>query len=419
LKTNYVCRIFNGLIIGRGFDSRRLHCHYTSSVMKHIIKLSAIFVFILFFFQILTALSIDFRSFDHEGFTRIVFEADQSFTFSVRNRPGQLQVLLPKRADFTTQPISIENSRLLERVTHEFKEENSIFTVFFKGDVTVNKNFVLEKPFRVVFDLVKSEKTANLPQGAPESVEKTQEPMPVPQSAEPVISKPKPIETICIDPGHGGEDLGALGKSKLPEKSITLQISQKLKKLIESKTGLRVIMTRDKDSEVSLNSRASIANNQQAQMFVSIHVNSSFRKSAYGSETYFVSLQATDQEALELARKENQNPEDLGETIKNDELKMILWNLAQTEYIRESSSLAEYIQFELNELLGTRSRGVKQAPFRVLMRTAMPAVLIETSFLSNPAEEKKLQNEEFLDKIAFAIFNGISKFIYYYNNIVK
>ena len=387
--------------------------------MKHIIKTSTIFISMLLFFQILTALSINFRSFDHEGFTRIVFEADQSFTFSVRNRPGQLQVLLPKRADFKAQSITVQNSRLLERVTHEFKEDNSIFTVFFKGNVTVNKNFVLEKPFRVVFDLVKSEKISTLPQSTPENIEKPQGAQPAPQPAEPAASKPKPIETICIDAGHGGEDFGALGKSKLQEKNITLQISRKLKKLIESKTGLRVIMTRDKDSEVSLNSRASIANNQQAQMFISIHVNSSFRKSAYGSETFFVSLKATDQEALELARKENQNPEDPGETIKNDELKMILWNMAQTEYIRESSTLAEYIQFELNELLGTRNRGVKQAPFRVLMRTAMPAVLIETSFISNPAEEKKLQNQEFLDKIGFAIFNGISKFIYYYNNIVK
>jgi N-acetylmuramoyl-L-alanine amidase len=387
--------------------------------MKHTIKTSALFVAILFFMRVLPALSIDFRSFDHEGFTRIVLEADQSFAFSVRNAPGQLQVVLPRNADLKTQALAIQNSRLLERVRHEIREKDSVFTIFFKGEVVVNKNFVLEKPFRVVFDLVKGEKPPVAPQSIPENNEKQQEPPPAQQPAASVASKPKPIETICIDAGHGGEDLGAVGKSKLLEKDVTLQISKKLKKLIESKTGLRVIMTRDQDSEVSLNSRASIANNQQAQMLVSIHVNSSFRKSAYGSETYFVSLQATDPEALELARKENQNPEDPGETIKNDELKMILWNLAQTEYIKESSSLAEYVQFELNELLGTRNRGVKQAPFRVLMRTAMPAVLIETSFISNSAEEKKLQNDEFLDKIAFAIFNGISKFIYYYNNIVK
>jgi N-acetylmuramoyl-L-alanine amidase len=387
--------------------------------MKKIMKKSTFFIASLCFFQLLPALAISFRSADHDGFTRIVFEADQTFAYSVRNLPGQLQLLVPKTAAINTRAIAMQDSQLLERVTREFKEDKIILTVFLKDGVSVSKNFILQNPFRVVFDLVQSENLPLQTNSAPEKTETPQGAPAVQQGAEPAATKGKSIETICIDAGHGGEDLGALGKSKLLEKTLTLQISLKLKKMIESKTGLRVIMTRDKDSEVSLNSRASIANNQQAQIFVSIHVNSSFRKSAYGSETYFVSLQATDPEALELARKENQNPVDPGETIKNDELKMILWNMAQTEYIRESSTLAEYIQNELNDLLDTRNRGVKQAPFRVLMRTAMPAVLVETAFISNSAEEKKLQNDEFLDKIAFAIFNGISKFIYYYNNIVK
>jgi N-acetylmuramoyl-L-alanine amidase len=384
--------------------------------MKKFIKTSTFFILILVLPPLLTALAVAIRTSDHEGFTRIVFEADSSFTYAVQNRPGQMQVRLSGRADFRERTLVVQDSPLLERVTHEIQGNESVFTVFFKSDATIKKSFVLEKPFRVVFDLGKSEKTSALPLNTPEIPEKKPAPL---QENPPALAKPKPIETICIDPGHGGEDLGAIGKSKLQEKNVTLQISHKLKKLIESRTGLRVIMTRDKDSEVSLNTRASIANNQLAQMFISIHANSSFRKSAYGSETYFVSLQATDQESLELAQKENQNLEDPGETIKNDELKMILWNMAQTEYIRESSKLAEYIQNELNELLYTRDRGVKQAPFRVLMRTAMPAVLIETAFISNGSEEKKLKNEEFLDKIAFAIYNGVSKFIYYYNNILK
>jgi N-acetylmuramoyl-L-alanine amidase len=387
--------------------------------MKNIIKTITLLISFLSLSALLSALSIDFRSFDHEGFTRVVFEADRSFTFTLQNRPGQMEVRLSGHADFPSRSLAVQNSQLLERVAHEYQGNESVFTLFLKSAVVVKKNFVLEKPFRIVFDLVKSEKSADPPQSLPAGGEKEpdkpQETPPAPATPR----KPKPIETICIDPGHGGEDLGAIGKSKLQEKNVTLQISGKLKKLIEAKTGLRVIMTRDKDSEVSLNTRASIANNQMAQMFISIHANSSFRKSAYGSETYFVSLQATDQESLELAQKENQNAEDPGETIKNDELKMILWNMAQTEHIRESSKLAEYVQFELNELLGTRNRGVKQAPFRVLMRTAMPAVLIETLFISNSSEEKKLQNEEFLDKIAFAIYNGVSKFIYYYNNILQ
>jgi N-acetylmuramoyl-L-alanine amidase len=418
MKTNYVCRIFNGIIIGRGFDSRRLQiCFFRS--MKKSIKAGTFFIAHLLIPLWLTSLSVGFRSFDHEGFTRVVFEADRSFTFAVQNRPGQMEVRLQGPVDFPSRSLPVQNSQLLERVTCETQGDQSVFTVFFKGEAVVKKNFVLEKPFRVVFDLVKSEKPASQEPPAQINNEQKQEAAPENNSPPPPATKPKPIETICIDPGHGGEDLGAVGKSKLQEKKVTLQISLKLKKLIESKTGLRVIMTRDKDSEVSLNTRASIANNQRAQIFISIHANSSFRKSAYGSETYFVSLQATDPESLELAQKENQNQEDPGATIKNDELKMILWNMAQTEHIRESSKLAEFVQNELNELLATRNRGVKQAPFRVLMRTAMPAVLIETAFISNGSEEKKLHSDEFLDKVAFAIFNGISKFIYYYNSILK
>jgi N-acetylmuramoyl-L-alanine amidase len=385
--------------------------------MKKSIKAGIFFVTLLAAPILLTSLGIDIRSFDHEGFTRVVFEAERSFSYAVQSRPNELEVRLPGRFELRAPELAAQNSQLLDRVTQAFREGQSIFTVFFTGPVVVKKSFVLEKPFRVVFDLVQGEKAAAPRQSIPEPSDREEEPPQ--QTPPPTPSRPKPIETICIDPGHGGEDLGAIGRSKLQEKDVTLQIGLKLKKMIESRTGLRVIMTRDKDSEVSLNTRASIANNQRAQLFISIHANSSFRKSAYGSETFFVSLQATDQEALELAQKENQNMEDPGETIKNDELKMILWNMAQTEHIRESSKLAEYIQNELNALLGTRNRGVKQAPFRVLMRTAMPAVLIETAFISNASEERKLQSEEFQDKIAFAIYNGISKFIYYYNNILK
>ena len=390
--------------------------------MKKSIKAGSFVVALLALPLLLASLSVNFRSFDHEGFTRVVFEGDRSFTFTTQNHPDRLELRLRGRADFPAQSLAVQNSQLLERVSHEVQGGESVFTVFFRGEATVEKNFVLEKPFRVVFDVARSKRPAAVPPrndaAAPPS-SSPEIPEQSPEQAPETPAKLKPIETICIDAGHGGEDLGAIGKSKLQEKSVTLQIGLKLKKLIESKTGLRVIMTRDKDSEVSLNTRASIANNQLAQMFVSIHANSSFRKSAYGSETYFVSLQATDQESLELAQKENQNTDDPGESIKNDELKMILWNMAQTEHIRESSKLAEYIQNELNELLGTRNRGVKQAPFRVLMRTAMPAVLIETAFISNSSEERKLKDEQFLDKIAFAIYNGISKFIYYYNSILK
>ncbi len=121
-----------------------------------------------------------------------------------------------------------------------------------------------------------------------------------------------------------------------------------------------------------------------------------------------------------MSQKENQSTstssEESQDVVQDDELKMILWDMAQTEYIKESSKLAEFIQEELNVLLLTKNRGVKQAPFRVLMRAAMPAVLVEIAFLSNSEEEKKLQDDAFLNNVADAIYTGISRYIHYYNN---
>jgi len=391
--------------------------------MKYIIRIISIAILIG---RILPAVSVTFRTSDENDHTRIVFEGDRSFAYTIVSTSGRLELLLPERAEFPQNVLKIPDSALVDQVFHEKRENRSVLAVSLKSSVDIQKHFVLDNPFRVVFDLVKSANPASkkeaISEGTGKTVngtEKIEEKKETLSVADRPQTKSRPIDTICIDPGHGGEDLGAMSKSKAVEKDITLAVGQKLRKLVQSKLGLRVIMTREKDAEVSLNTRASIANNQQAQMFVSIHVNSSFRKSAFGSETYFVSLNATDQEALELARKENQSKENIGESIQNDELKMILWNMAQTEYIRESSRLAESVQYELNELLGTRNRGVKQAPFRVLMRAAMPAVLVEVAFISNSAEEKKLLDENFQDRVASAIFIGLSKFISFYNSNLK
>lgn len=148
-------------------------------------------------------------------------------------------------------------------------------------------------------------------------------------------------------------------------------------------------------------------------------MNSSFKKAARGPETFFVSLKATDKVSYQLALKENSSFNGMEKLPEDDELKMILWNMAQTEYIKESSKLADYIQYELNILMSTKNRGVKQAPFRVLMRASMPAVLIEIAFVSNLNEERKLKSDSFLDDVAAAIYRGVSKFIYYYNNRFK
>ncbi|HHF51545.1 MAG TPA: N-acetylmuramoyl-L-alanine amidase, partial [Candidatus Aminicenantes bacterium] len=201
------------------------------------------------------------------------------------------------------------------------------------------------------------------------------------------------------------------------EKTITLEIALKLKAIIERNLPYRVQLTREEDVDVSLEKRAAIANNYKAFVFISIHANGSYRKTAQGSETFFLSLNATDEETRRLAYMEN-NSTDL-ESIQSDnvdDIKLILWDMAQSSYIRQSSRLAEKIQTKLNTLSGTLNRGVKQAPFKVLTGVACPAVLVETAFISNPREEKNLITDEFQNSIAQAVYLGLAEFLDEYIN---
>lgn len=225
------------------------------------------------------------------------------------------------------------------------------------------------------------------------------------------------IKTIVIDPGHGGEEVGAVGRTGVYEKDLALDIARRLKTRLVSDHGFNVILTRDDDRVVPLKERTAIANHAAADLFLSIHLNSSRRASAHGTETYFLSLTASDEEALSLARAENRGGARKGDDDGSgaddqsaSDLEMVLWGLAQSEHLARSSRLADLIQAEMNRLLGVSSRGIKQAPFAVLMGATMPAVLVEVAFLSNPDEEKKLTTPEFRDRVALALETAIMQF---------
>ena len=221
------------------------------------------------------------------------------------------------------------------------------------------------------------------------------------------------IRTVVIDPGHGGMETGAKGKFGNLEKDITLSISLKLKDLIERNMAFGVVLTRDRDMDVSVETRSAIANNRKAGLFISIHANGAVQKKAAGSETFFLSLNATDEETRRLAYLEN-NSSELQSRIdpsSDEDLMMILWDMAQTAYIRQSSQLAELVQEELDALLGTKNRGIKQAPFKILAGVACPAILVEAAFISNPVEEQKLASEEFQTSVAEAIYRGLARYL--------
>ena len=218
--------------------------------------------------------------------------------------------------------------------------------------------------------------------------------------------------TIIIDPGHGGLEVGAEGQNGTLEKDITLSLSLKLKAIIERNLAYRVVLTRDRDVDIPLERRAAIANNEQAFLFVSIHANGFPGSKARGAETYFLNINATDEEARRLAYMENNSTElDQIQGDAEDDIKMILWDMAQANHLKQSSQMAELIQNELNTLRDTRNRGVKQAPFKVLTGVACPAVLVEVAFISNPDEERKLLTDDFQDAVAGAIYAGLAKYI--------
>jgi N-acetylmuramoyl-L-alanine amidase len=223
-----------------------------------------------------------------------------------------------------------------------------------------------------------------------------------------------PALTIVVDPGHGGTETGAIGPGGLQEKEATLEIAKRLAAALPKVLACRAVLTRDSDVLISLDDRTSFANHEKADLFLSVHANSSRASSAKGSETYYLSLEASDKIAQEVAKEENQAGASAaasgGEPSANPALDFILWDLAQSAHLKESSELAETIQVELNAVSDTANRGIKQAPFRVLVGATMPAVLVEVAFISNAEEEKKLRNPEFQQTVAEAVARSVAKF---------
>jgi len=176
---------------------------------------------------------------------------------------------------------------------------------------------------------------------------------------------------------------------------------------------MNVVLTRSDDTYISLSDRTDMANKMNADLFISIHSNAAKRSNASGAETYFLSLEASDDEARSVAAFENGVVKIEMGSMENshvEDLKAILWDMTKTETLKESSNLAEMVQDKLSDITKGEIRGVKQAPFIVLTNATMPAVLIEVGFITNPDEEQKLSSKTFQGKIAKAIYDGIKNF---------
>ena len=218
------------------------------------------------------------------------------------------------------------------------------------------------------------------------------------------------IGRIVVDAGHGGHDTGTIGPNGLLEKDLVLDVALRLGKLLENRLGADVVYTRDDDTFIPLETRTAVANQQQADLFISVHANSSRDPSARGVETYYLNFTSS-RDALEVAARENAVSE-----ASIHELQDLVKKIALKEKIEESREFALDVQTSLHTGLASkapaiRDRGVKKAPFIVLIGANMPSILAEISFISNPTDEKKLRTEDYRQKIAESLYKGVAKYV--------
>ena len=333
----------------------------------------------------------EMRTRSYPSFTRIVLETSGPVAYRVE--PGGAREMRVRLLNLTGGP-------QVESITDGFVEEarleragaDALLRVAFEGTAGELKVAALTDPPRLVLDFARPGEAA-----ARERQAFT------------------PLRTIVLDAGHGGHDSGAVGPGGLMEKDLVLDITRRVAKLLEDRLDVKVRLSRDTDAFVALRDRTSFANRERADLFVSIHANAHRMAASEGVEVYFLSSEATDSAARQVAATENgvtqlEKPVNGRAAGRAEVLKSILWDLQQSEFQTESSRLAETVLDTMTQSLRIPNRGVKQAGFYVLGGAAMPAILVEIGFVTNPREEKRLKESRYRDEIARGIVGGLADY---------
>jgi N-acetylmuramoyl-L-alanine amidase len=357
------------------------------------------------------------RFWSNPSYTRIVIDADQETRFSHRllkkdpsiKKPQRLYIDLSRsRLGKNIQKfVPINDELLSDARAGQYTGESVRIVVDIKSFKNY-KIFSLKNPFRIVLDVWGQDSDKQVARSSTSPVRPSTGKLPPGAIARQLALG---VSRIVIDPGHGGKDYGAPGYLKgVHEKHIVLQIAKRLARKVETDLKCDAVLTRTTDRYLTLEERTAIANTQNADLFVSIHTNAVRDKRAYGIETFFLNL-ATDDDAIRVAARENAT------SAKNiSDLESILNDLMQNAKINESSRLAAMVQSEMclhlkKKFSHIRSKGVKQAPFYVLLGAQMPALLVETSFISNPRECKRLTSAKYQEELCDGIIRGIRKYI--------
>lgn len=347
---------------------------------------------------------LDIRSYSYPDKTRIVVDLSEKTEFRADKLISPDRIFIDimgsiAKLENTSKQIRIDDGVIKTVRTAQFNQE-IIRVVLDLYQQTKYELFSLVEPDRVVIDLFKSTEKLAVPATLPI------------KPKEEAVSTPTIIgeRTVIIDPGHGGNDPGAIGPTGLKESEVTLGIALYLEKFLKE-AGIPTFLTRNKNEFISLENRTSFANQKNGFVFVSIHANSvlNHRPNAKGIETFVLSSKYIGASAKDVADRENRASRT--HPGVDTDLALIIADLEESANIKYSLDFAEIVQEKLVNYLKLENRGVKQAPFVVLKGANMVATIAEVAFISNPEEEKLLKNSEFLQKSAQALFEAIKYYI--------
>jgi N-acetylmuramoyl-L-alanine amidase len=330
----------------------------------------------------------ELRSRSYPSFTRIVIETSAPLTHKVEATSGKETRIRLLGLGGAAKVESI-NDGLVDEARLERAGADALLRVVFEGPAGELRTSTLEDPPRLVLDFARPSETR-------------------------AAQTAGPLRTIVLDAGHGGHDSGAIGPGGLMEKELALEVTKRVARLLEERLAVKVLLSRDGDHFVTLKDRTSFANRAGADLFVSIHANAHRVAASEGVEVYFLSSEATDNAARQVAAAENsvvqlEKPA-VGRSGRSEIVRTMLWDLAQAEFQNESSRLAETVLDSMTQALRIPTRGVKQAGFYVLGGAAMPAILVEIGFVTNPKEERRLKESKYREEIARAIFSGLADY---------
>ncbi len=304
---------------------------------------------------------------------------------------------------------------LLEQIKFGRNTKDTVRVVLYINSFDDYKVFKLKDPNRIVMDIEGSGKKSGGYYAKDNNGDDYEYKAGIPEDNVSSLSEALglKIKTVVIDAGHGGHDPGAIGPTGLKEKDVNLRIAKALKEKLDKdgkKFGItKVYLTRSTDKFIPLEERTAIAKKQGADLFISIHCNAARNKQAYGIETYILSL-TNDKAALAVAARENAST-----SISRSEMNTVLKQYLLGAKIEESQRLASYVQSSVVSNVSSkyppvRNKGVKKAPFIVLIGADIPSILVETSFITNPRDEKRLKSNDYINKIADGIFSGVQRF---------